>query len=113
MLKCGDMLKSIFMTVVFWVVRSVSEDTKPEESLDDRWLFYQQDGVAVQDSVHSPCSNNKVVGSSHSLFVCVHGHVCVMDRQNFESVKSSLDVKQIPSHLKHKCVFIMSKLGKK
>lgn len=29
----------------------------------------------------SLCSNNKVVGSSHSLFVCVF----VMDRQNFES----------------------------
>lgn len=52
-LKCGDMLSSIFMTVVFWVVRSHSEDTKPEESqgLDDRWMFYQQDGAAMQDPV--------------------------------------------------------------
>lgn len=69
--------------MVFWVVRSHSEDTKPEDSqgLDDRWMFYQQDGAAVQDPVQSLCSNNKVVGSSHSLFVCV----CVMERQDFES----------------------------
>lgn len=61
----------IFM--VFWVVRSHSEDTKPEESqgLDERWMSYQQAGAAMQDPVQSLCSNNKVVGSSHNLFVCV------------------------------------------
>lgn len=62
------------------------EDTKPEESqgLDDRWMFYQQDGEAMQDPVQSLFSNNKVVASSHSLFVCVF----VTDRQNFESPKA-------------------------
>lgn len=80
MLKCGDMLRSIFMTVVFWVVHSHSEDTKPEDSqgLDDRWMFYQQDGATMQDPVQWLCSNNKVVGSSQSFCVCV------MDRQDFE-----------------------------
>lgn len=73
------------MTVVFWVVRSHSEDTKPEESqgLDDRWMFYQQDGAAMQDPAQLLCSNNKVVGLSHSLFVCVS----VMDGQDFEFLR--------------------------
>lgn len=73
------------MAVVVWVVRSHSEDTKPEESqgLDDRWMFYQQAGEAMQEPVQSLCSNNKVVASSHSLFVCVF----VTDRQDFESPK--------------------------